>query len=154
MSSGGMLYGGDEIGALVFDPGHHSFRVGYAQVIFFFLFYFPPKIFEIPHSFQIHLQEDTPKAEIPSFVGVGPTDDSNNGTTDLDTKPDNNITTSSNFKYYVDTNYITVPRAHMEIQPYMKDGMVENWDLFEKVLDYVYAKVSVASGILLASCIT
>jgi hypothetical protein len=32
MSSGGMLYGGDEIGALVFDPGHHSFRVGYAQV--------------------------------------------------------------------------------------------------------------------------
>lgn len=42
-----MLYGGDEIGALVFDPGHHSLRVGYAQ-------------------------EDTPKAEIPSVVGVGP----------------------------------------------------------------------------------
>lgn len=41
----GMLYGGDEIGALVFDPGHHSFRVGYAQ-------------------------EDTPKAEIPAIVGI------------------------------------------------------------------------------------
>lgn len=43
----GMLYGGDEIGALVFDPGHHSLRVGYAQ-------------------------EDTPKADIPSVIGVGP----------------------------------------------------------------------------------
>lgn len=43
----GMLYGGDEIGALVFDPGHHSLRVGYAQ-------------------------EDTPKAEIPAVVGVSP----------------------------------------------------------------------------------
>lgn len=45
--STGMLYGGDEIGALVFDPGHHSLRVGYAQ-------------------------EDTPKAEIPAVVGVAP----------------------------------------------------------------------------------
>ena len=40
-----MLYGGDEIGALVFDIGHYSLRVGYAQ-------------------------EDTPKAEIPAVVGV------------------------------------------------------------------------------------
>lgn len=47
MSSSGMLYGGDEIGALVFDPGHQSLRVGYAQ-------------------------EDTPKAEIPSVVAVCP----------------------------------------------------------------------------------
>lgn len=45
MSASGMLYGGDEIGALVFDPGHQSLRVGYAQ-------------------------EDTPKAEIPAGVGV------------------------------------------------------------------------------------
>lgn len=44
-----MLYGGDEIGALVFDPGHQSLRVGYAQ-------------------------EDTPKAEIPAVVGVTPDD--------------------------------------------------------------------------------
>lgn len=49
MSQQGMLYGGDEIGALVFDPGHHSLRVGYAQ-------------------------EDTPKAEIPAVVGVAPDD--------------------------------------------------------------------------------
>ena len=42
--SGG-VYGGDEVGALVFDPGHYSFRVGYAG-------------------------EDCPKSEIPSFVGI------------------------------------------------------------------------------------
>lgn len=69
MTSGGMLYGGDEIGALVFDPGHQSLRVGYAQ-------------------------EDTPKAEIPSVVGVGPGDPATS--TDLETKADNNITPNSN----------------------------------------------------------
>ena len=42
--SGG-VYGGDEVGALVFDPGHHSFRVGFAG-------------------------EDCPKSEIPSVVGI------------------------------------------------------------------------------------
>eukprot|EP00090_Calanus_glacialis_P038106 TRINITY_DN6649_c0_g1_i1.p1 TRINITY_DN6649_c0_g1~~TRINITY_DN6649_c0_g1_i1.p1 ORF type:complete len:427 (-),score=157.60 TRINITY_DN6649_c0_g1_i1:196-1476(-) len=44
--SGG-VYGGDEVGALVFDPGHFSLRVGYAG-------------------------EDCPKAEIPSVVGTSP----------------------------------------------------------------------------------
>ena len=44
--SGG-VYGGDEVGALVFDPGHFSLRVGYAG-------------------------EDSPKAEIPSCVGTSP----------------------------------------------------------------------------------
>lgn len=29
----------------------------------------------------------------------------------------------------------------MEIHTYMKDGMIENWDLFEKVLDYCYDKI-------------
>ena len=44
--SGG-VYGGDEVGALVFDPGHYSLRVGYAG-------------------------EDSPKAEIPAYVGISP----------------------------------------------------------------------------------
>lgn len=44
-------------------------------------------------------------------------------------------------KHYVDTTFLNVPRSNMEIQTYMKDGMIDNWDLFEKVLDYTYAKV-------------
>jgi len=48
--SGG-VYGGDEVGALVFDPGHFSLRVGYAG-------------------------EDCPKAEIPAYVGTSPDENS------------------------------------------------------------------------------
>lgn len=120
MSGGGMLYGGDEIGALVFDVGHHSFRVGYAQ-------------------------EDTPKAEIPSAVGV--CEDGNGTATiktenlDVDKKPDpSNISSSAGPKYYIDTNILNVARKGMEVSSFMKDGMIEDWDLFEKVLDYTYAK--------------
>lgn len=69
MSSGGMLYGGDEIGALVFDPGHHSLRVGYAQ-------------------------EDAPKAEIPAVVGVAPGDTATAVGLDIETKANNNVTSS------------------------------------------------------------
>lgn len=45
------------------------------------------------------------------------------------------------YKYHVDTTYINVPRPNTEIQTYMKDGMIENWDLFEQVLNYTYEKV-------------
>ncbi|XP_043253293.1 actin-like protein 6B [Colletes gigas] len=42
--SGG-VYGGDEVGAIIFDVGHQSLRVGYGG-------------------------EDTPKAEIPTTLGI------------------------------------------------------------------------------------
>ncbi|KPJ16271.1 Actin-like protein 6A [Papilio machaon] len=114
----GMLYGGDEIGALVFDPGHHSLRVGYAQ-------------------------EDTPKADIPAVIGVGPA----SHIPDAEEKvPDGNITqsaakTGNELRHYIDVTEIHVPRPGMEIQTYIKDGQVDNWDLFEKMLDYCYSKV-------------
>lgn len=44
-------------------------------------------------------------------------------------------------KYYIDTTFLNVPRAGMEIQSYMKDGMIDNWDLFEEVLNYAYQRV-------------
>lgn len=109
----GTLYGGDEIGALVFDPGHHSLRVGYAQ-------------------------EDTPKAEIPAIVGVAPDETANIPAEE--SKADNNITQNA-WKHYIDTTYLHTPRPNMEVHTYMKDGMIENWDLFEKVLDYSYEKI-------------
>lgn len=55
------------------------------------------------------------------------------------------IFTTSDLKYYVDTTYLNVPRPGMEVQTYMKDGMIENWELFEEVLDYTYAKVTLQS---------
>jgi len=119
--SAGMLYGGDEIGALVFDIGHYSLRVGYAQ-------------------------EDTPKAEIPAVVGV--VEDGNSTAIlktdgmEVDEKKNDpsNISSMSDTKYHIDTNFLHVARKGMEVSNYMKDGMIEDWDLFEKVLDYTYAK--------------
>lgn len=29
----------------------------------------------------------------------------------------------------------------MDLHSYMKDGMIENWDMFEKIMDYSYDKV-------------
>jgi len=79
----GMLYGGDEIGALVFDLGSQSFRIGYAQ-------------------------EDTPKAEIPAMVGIS--DDGTADTSMLEpgVKQGNRI--NGNTKYYIDINSLCVPR--------------------------------------------
>ena len=114
-----MLNGGDEIGALVFDLGHYSLRVGYAQ-------------------------EVTPKAEIPTVMGIGEDGNCNASKVEPmnidDKKPDNNIIQSTP-KYYIDTTNLHVPRKGMEVVTYMKDGMIEDWDHFEKVLDYTYSKV-------------
>lgn len=107
-----MLYGGDEIGALVFDLGHHSLRVGYAQ-------------------------EDTPKAEIPAVVGVGEPDSKAEPMDVDDKKQDNNVTQSTP-KYYIDTTILHVPRKGMEVVSYMKDGMIEDWDHFEKVVSLIF----------------
>lgn len=44
-------------------------------------------------------------------------------------------------RHYIDVTELHVPRPNMEAQTYMKDGQIDNWDLFEKMLDYCYAKV-------------
>jgi len=109
--SGG-VYGGDEVGALVFDPGHFSLRVGYAG-------------------------EDFPKSEIPAWVGTSP---DNTGSADpnaMDTGADVKLKK----KYHIDTVSLNFPKKDMEVETYMKDGMVDNWDVFEKVMDYSYKKL-------------
>lgn len=35
----------------------------------------------------------------------------------------------------------------MELETYMKDGMIDNWDVFEKVLDYSYEKVIISNNV-------
>ncbi|CAL4133781.1 unnamed protein product, partial [Meganyctiphanes norvegica] len=90
-------YSRDEVGALVFDAGCSSFRVGFAG-------------------------EDSPKFDIPSYVGLWE-------------DPENNEK-----KYYIDTVSVNCPKKGMEIVNMMKDGMIEDWDVFEKMLDYSYEK--------------
>uniref|UniRef100_A0A0B6YSV1 Actin, cytoplasmic n=1 Tax=Arion vulgaris TaxID=1028688 RepID=A0A0B6YSV1_9EUPU len=106
--SGG-VYGGDEVGAVVFDIGSYSFRAGFAG-------------------------EDTPKSEIPTHVGAL---DDLEAAMDTDGSRDNNITSK---RYLIDTVYMKHPVKDMELTTFLKDGMIENWDIFEKVMDYVYSQ--------------
>lgn len=113
--SGG-VYGGDEVGALVFDIGHYSIRAGYAG-------------------------EDSPKAEIPSHAGVLEEPQAlpepmeiNGGSQPKDPAP------SPEKKYFIDTTSIHVPRKSVEMATFLKDGMIDDWELFEKILDHAYSK--------------
>ena len=44
-------------------------------------------------------------------------------------------------KYHIDTVGLHYPKKGMEVSTYIKDGMIEDWDMFEQILDYSYAKV-------------
>ena len=109
----GAEYGGDEVGAIVLDVGGYSTRVGYAG-------------------------EDSPKADFPTIIGIAPSkaDDDVMETSSIeDTKKRDKL------DYVVGTNYITALREGLELQGPIQDGMIENWDLFEHLIDYVYKKV-------------
>ncbi|KAG5873433.1 hypothetical protein JTB14_031050 [Gonioctena quinquepunctata] len=93
----GAVYGGDEVGALVFDIGHNTVRAGYAG-------------------------EDSPKVDIPSTVGVW-----------LDSEDDVTQT-----RYNIGLLAIHVWRPEMELTSFLKEGMVDNWDMFENFLDFIY----------------
>uniref|UniRef100_A0A4W4G5U1 Actin-like 6A n=1 Tax=Electrophorus electricus TaxID=8005 RepID=A0A4W4G5U1_ELEEL len=93
--SGG-VYGGDEVGALVFDIGSYSVRAGYAG-------------------------EDCPKADFPTVIGV--TLDRDDGTTPMET--DGEKGKQSGTTYYIDTNQLRVPRENMEVMSPLKNGMSE-----------------------------
>jgi len=102
--SGG-VYGGDEVGSLVFDPGHNSFRAGYAG-------------------------EDIPKVELPSvatFVNDAMETDIN-----LNQKPKR--------EYLIGNTALHVPRKNGELQAFLKDCMIDDWDLFENFLDHIYKR--------------
>uniref|UniRef100_A0A8C4QCP4 Actin-like 6A n=1 Tax=Eptatretus burgeri TaxID=7764 RepID=A0A8C4QCP4_EPTBU len=111
--SGG-VYGGDEVGALVFDIGSYTVRAGYAG-------------------------EDCPKADFPTVVGAlaGERDseametESGNGG-DRKDKPGKT--------YFIDTNALHVPREAVEICSPLKNGTIEDWDCFQGILDHTYRK--------------
>ena len=98
--SGG-IYGGDEIGGVVFDFGSNSIRAGFAG-------------------------EDTPKADLPTNIGV------------LTLDPEDINYGSSGRKYYIGTNKVRLPIENMEIENLIKDGMISDWELFERILEHLY----------------
>ena len=78
----------------------------------------------------------------------------------METGESNNITPKSNKKYYIDTVNLKVPRPGTEMGVFLKEGMgelwvkhyscclitmipcaVEDWDMFENTMDYIYKKL-------------
>jgi actin-related protein len=43
-----------------------------------------------------------------------------------------------NRKYLIDAMSFKTPRPHMNVQSFLKDGLIHDWDIFEKVLDYTF----------------
>lgn len=108
------IIGGDEVGAIVIDMGSHTTRVGYAG-------------------------EDMPKADFPSYAGV--IEEFNEKTESMDTETATDIVKSSKKKrYLIDGMSQRTPKPNMEIQPFLKDGLVDDWNLYENVLQYVLGK--------------
>lgn len=94
----GAVYCGDDIGALVFDVGSNSTRAGYAG-------------------------EDTPRLDIPSFVGVLP-----------------HLDNGKKGKYAIGVVALHCQRPDMEVVSFVRDGGVDNMDMFESVLEHVYGR--------------
>ncbi|XP_048460552.1 actin-like protein 6A [Rhincodon typus] len=106
--SGG-VYGGDEVGALVFDIGSYTVRAGYAG-------------------------EDCPKADFPTAIGILLERD--DGSAPMEIEGDKGK--SSGTTYFIDTNSLRVPRENMEVISPLKNGMIEDWDSFQAILDHTY----------------
>ncbi|XP_026767763.1 actin-like protein 6B isoform X3 [Pangasianodon hypophthalmus] len=104
--SGG-VYGGDEVGALVFDIGSFSTRAGYAG-------------------------EDCPKADFPTSLGVHVEEA---GPGEMAAEQENN-----GRSFYLDTTALHVPRAEVELISPLKNGMIEDWEGFQAIMDHVYSK--------------
>ncbi|CAF0739736.1 unnamed protein product [Didymodactylos carnosus] len=116
MSSG--TYGSDEVGALVIDIGSHTFRAGYAG-------------------------EETPKFDFPSYIGVideqqqSPASSSTvqDGSGDTSQQPPPPPPPSQPQKRYIfDMNKIRVPQNGLYMQTFLKEQMIDDWDLFEQAM--------------------
>lgn len=106
--SGG-VYGGDEVGALVFDVGSYTVRAGYAG-------------------------EDCPKVDFPTAIGV--VLDREDGSTQMEI--DGDKSKPGGPTYFIDTNTLRVPRENMEVISPLKNGMIEDWDSYQAILDHTY----------------
>uniref|UniRef100_A0A8D2PWG1 Actin like 6B n=1 Tax=Zosterops lateralis melanops TaxID=1220523 RepID=A0A8D2PWG1_ZOSLA len=101
-------FGGDEVGALVFDIGSFSVRAGYAG-------------------------EDCPKADFPTTVGLLSPDE-------VSLELDGDKDKKGGKVYYIDTNALHVAREGVEVLSPLKNGMIEDWECFQAILDHTYGK--------------
>lgn len=83
--------------------------------------------------------EDMPKADFPSCIGIieeytDRTESMDTGTSTADSIRQKTV------KYLPDVMSIKAPKSDMNVQSYLKDGLIDDWDLFEKVVDFMFDK--------------
>ncbi|CAJ0923826.1 unnamed protein product, partial [Mesorhabditis belari] len=80
------------------------------------------------HSFRIGFAgEELPNFDIPSVAGIH----------EYETNDENSIMRREK-KVHIGTTKMTVPRSNCEMKNFMHDGMIDDWDLFEQMLDFAY----------------
>ncbi|EGT40143.1 hypothetical protein CAEBREN_16949 [Caenorhabditis brenneri] len=114
----GAVYGGDEVSGLVFDAGSQSFRVGFAG-------------------------EEYPKGDIPSYIAIQEPEadaDIEKGEA-METDDNSKIQNKREKNYFIGTTKIIVPRPRTTLESFMKEGLIEDWDLFEKIVEHAYENI-------------
>ncbi|KAL4593289.1 actin-like protein 6B isoform X1, partial [Arapaima gigas] len=77
--------------------------------------------------------EDCPKADFPTSLGVLMEED---GGAELAGEQDK----AAGRTFYLDTNALHVARAGMELISPLKNGMIEDWEAFQAIVDHIYCK--------------
>ncbi|ESO02199.1 hypothetical protein HELRODRAFT_155789 [Helobdella robusta] len=90
-------------------------------------------VFDIgSNSFRVgYAGEDQPRGDFPTSVGVLDLKETRNEEGNFVTKQD---------KYVIDVVNLNVPREGMEVTSCLKEGMVEDWEIFEKQIEYAYGR--------------
>lgn len=109
------IIGGDEVGAIVIDMGSHTTRAGYAG-------------------------EDMPKVDFPSYAGVieefvEKTESMDTGANSESIRP-----ALKNKRVLIDSMSVRAPKPNMEVRPFLKDGLIDDWNLYEDVLNFILGK--------------
>ncbi|XP_028821288.1 actin-like protein 6B [Denticeps clupeoides] len=77
--------------------------------------------------------EDCPKADFPTSLGVNVEEE---GSGDAGAEHER----STGRSFYIDTPALHVPRAGVELISPLKNGMIEDWDAFQAIVDHIYCK--------------
>lgn len=116
VTSAPQVYGGDEVNALVLDPGSYSTRAGYAG-------------------------EDTPRFVIPSYYGLSNDKKQQQDAMDVDidyaTTDYKTQFHKRSYTYYGDEK-IHIPRENTEIKPIVNDEIIEDWDSAVEMFDFLF----------------
>eukprot|EP00048_Salpingoeca_helianthica_P017647 m.238366 g.238366 ORF g.238366 m.238366 type:complete len:430 (+) comp21743_c0_seq1:111-1400(+) len=109
----GAVFGGDEVGAVVLDIGTHTTKAGYAG-------------------------EDTPKGVFSSTVGVRGGAAENAMETDASAPAG---AAAAKPIYSVGVQHFSTPRPEMQMKKPLKDGLIDDWDVYEQLIVHSYKSV-------------